>query len=209
MVHARKTYCARPVEAALLLNMKRAFTLVEILIVVALVAMLAAFLWPVFERMRSGRNKASCQSNLKQIGLGLMQYIRDYDEKWPPARATSLTGWSDVVMPYIKSEQIFQCPAWGRTDAQFSTDYFYNRRLSRVSLAVNKVPSATIMTGDGEGSAPTWNSWLKLPADAKTNSSSPAQRHTDGANYGFADGHVKFFKPQLLAAQTKSNPFAP
>ncbi|RYF36074.1 MAG: DUF1559 domain-containing protein, partial [Cytophagaceae bacterium] len=86
--------------------MKRAFTLVEAVIVVAGVVILAAFLWPVFERARGSQRRDSCQSNLKQMGLGFMQYIRDYDEKLPSARTIALKGWADVLQPYIKSTQV-------------------------------------------------------------------------------------------------------
>ncbi|BCM91547.1 hypothetical protein IAD21_03422 [Abditibacteriota bacterium] len=185
--------------------MKRAFTLVEALIVVAVVLVLAAFLWPVFDRMRNGARRVSCQSNLKQIGLGFMQYERDYDEKFPPARATSASGWANVLQPYVKSTQLFQCPSAVRTTTGFSSDYFYNRRLSRLSLAKIGKTTTTILMGDGEA-ASTWNSWTGLPADAATNPNSPAQRHLQGANYGYVDGHVKWVTPQNLSRQAKWSP---
>ncbi len=65
-------------------NSKRfAFTLIELLVVIAIIAILAAILFPVFARARENARRSSCQSNLKQIGLGVMQYIQDYDEKYP------------------------------------------------------------------------------------------------------------------------------
>ena len=64
-------------------NTKRAFTLIELLVVIAIIAILAAILFPVFARARENARRASCQSNCKQIGLGMMQYLQDYDEKYP------------------------------------------------------------------------------------------------------------------------------
>lgn len=61
----------------------RAFTLIELLVVIAIIAILAAILFPVFARARENARRASCQSNCKQIGLGAMQYLQDYDEKFP------------------------------------------------------------------------------------------------------------------------------
>lgn len=183
--------------------MKRAFTLVEALIVVAGVIVLAAFVWPVLDGMRGKQRRSSCQSNLKQIGLGFMQYTRDYDEKWPPARATAVAGWANVLQPYLKSIQLFQCPSVASTTTLFTSDYFYNRRLARRSYGMVSNPARIILVGDGQGSASTWNSWTGLPADATTNRNSPGQRHLEGANYCFMDGHVKWIKPRDLSRQAK------
>lgn len=63
----------------------RAFTLIELLIVIAIIALLAAILFPVFGRARENARKASCLSNLKQLGLGFAQYLQDYDGRLPGA----------------------------------------------------------------------------------------------------------------------------
>ncbi len=117
-----------------------AFTLIELLVVIAIIAILAAILFPVFGRARENARRSSCQSNLKQIGLGILQYTQDYDEILPrtyyvgsktgaaintnndpytvtsPAlsedHATTINyKWTDAIYPYIKSEQIFVCPS--------------------------------------------------------------------------------------------------
>lgn len=64
---------------------KSAFTLIELLVVIAIIAILAAILFPVFARARENARRASCMSNLKQIGLGTMMYVQDYDERYPLA----------------------------------------------------------------------------------------------------------------------------
>ena len=89
-----------------------AFTLIELLVVIAIIAILAAILFPVFARARENARKSSCQSNLKQIGLGLMQYTQDYDEKFPYSRTDAdKSPWHTKIFPYVKSTQIFACPS--------------------------------------------------------------------------------------------------
>ncbi len=89
-----------------------AFTLIELLVVIAIIAILAAILFPVFARARENARKSSCQSNLKQIGLGIMQYTQDYDEKLPYSRTDADPApWHVKIFPYVKSTQIFACPS--------------------------------------------------------------------------------------------------
>ena len=91
-------------------NRKNAFTLIELLVVIAIIALLAAILFPVFSRARENARRATCQSNLKQLGLGLIQYSQDYDE-WLPSGSTDRAGWAGEIYPYVKSIQVFVCPS--------------------------------------------------------------------------------------------------
>lgn len=106
------------------LSKKPGFTLIEILVVIAILAVLAAILFPVFARTRENARRASCQSNLRQIGLGMLQYCGDYDDKlvrsWYGNGSGSYSGgsnatdrykWMDAIQPYLKSEQVFNCPS--------------------------------------------------------------------------------------------------
>lgn len=75
----------------------KAFTLIELLVAIAIISILATILFPVFARARENTRRSSCQSNLKQIGLGIMQYTQDYDEMFPIFRAAATNdtsqGW--------------------------------------------------------------------------------------------------------------------
>ena len=119
----------------------RGFTLIELLVVIAIIAIIAGMLFPAFSRARENARRASCQSNLKQMMLGLTQYIQDYDELFPiqggsgggcgsPGGDRYGTGlsWATATQPYIKNTQIFKCPSDSR-GAAFTCSYGYNWQL--------------------------------------------------------------------------------
>lgn len=104
---------------------KAGFTLIELLTVIAIIAVLAAILFPVFARARENARRASCMSNLKQLGLAAMMYTQDYDEKYPYATTHIPTSpdappggvwfggnwaWQQILYPYTKSMQVVICP---------------------------------------------------------------------------------------------------
>lgn len=71
---------------------KTAFTLIELLVVIAIIAILAAILFPVFAKAREQARAITCLSNLKQLGLGIMMYVQDYDETFPVPDMTYLAN---------------------------------------------------------------------------------------------------------------------
>ena len=106
-------------------NVRSAFTLIELLVVIAIIAILAAILFPVFARARENARRSSCQSNLKQIGLGLLQYTQDYDEKFPVyidggGNVRGLAGYAGRIYPYVKSQQVFVCPSSSVSNASIT-----------------------------------------------------------------------------------------
>jgi len=101
-----------------------AFTLIELLVVIAIIAILAAILFPVFAQAREEARKTSCLSNTKQLALGCIMYVQDYDEtlvmgwNWTApgelrdngAVYRAWTSWTLAIQPYIKNLQVLNCP---------------------------------------------------------------------------------------------------
>jgi prepilin-type N-terminal cleavage/methylation domain-containing protein len=70
----------------------RGFTLIELLVVIAIIAILAAILFPVFARARESARRATCLSNLKQLGVGFQMYAQDWDETYPSGLTLPVPG---------------------------------------------------------------------------------------------------------------------
>src|SRR5690242_4532998 len=91
----------------------RGFTLIELLIVIAVIAILAALLFPVLSRGREGGRRTACISNVRQLTLAMLQYAQDYDENLPgagdgPAAVGLPGGWVYVsIYPANKSVRGF------------------------------------------------------------------------------------------------------
>ncbi len=255
----------------------KGFTLIELLVVIAIIALLAAILFPVFAKAREKARQISCASNIRQVGLALLQYMGDNDEMYPqehpscpnPAVGTSATTppgdfdgsyeGSDFgspfekLMPYVGkgsqdntaslTERLFVCPddtdphgaALGAdctNAAPFPgiTSYLVNAYfLFGLSNAQVSVPAATIYVAERNGKfcdvhihpwlGEIYDSAGKTGAvEGNTPDNAPyvstdsqfavaSERHTQGANYAFADGHVKWERYAATIQPTADQPY--
>lgn len=132
---------------------RNGFTLIELLIVIAIIAILASILFPVFARARENARRTSCASNMKQLGLGLMQYFQDYDETIPcgadPNDFNQGVGWAGQILPYVKSAPVYRCPSdTGRPGvAATGTNKYYGYVLNWGLLRKEFGNGATIRNG--------------------------------------------------------------
>lgn len=93
---------------------RRGFTLIELLVVIAIIAILAAILFPVFAQAREAARKASCQSNMKQLGTAFGMYIQDNDGLYPAVRngaGVIKLDWRQSIYPYVKNVAVYRCPS--------------------------------------------------------------------------------------------------
>ena len=173
----------------------RGFTLIELLIVIAIIAILAALLFPVFARAREQARKVRCGSNLRQVGLALQMYTSDWDGLLPLAHSRpSVDGPPSIVSilhPYTKSQELFRCPSDKTRKWQTEgTSYDYGFGLlspplvpgipanpQSIDCPYNTDPSRYVVAADFE------EKW-----------------HSPGPNMLFCDGHVKCIDPKVFAA---------
>jgi prepilin-type N-terminal cleavage/methylation domain-containing protein/prepilin-type processing-associated H-X9-DG protein len=193
------------------------FTLIEILIVIAIISLLAAILFPVFGRARESARRASCASNMRQLGMGFAQYIQDYDERlpragffgdwttgaeWVPGSANDtvqVNDWPGAtltgVMAMPESGAIYPYVKNAQVFVCPSTEYGRQKRLSYsmncalsfASDAAIPEPSSIVLLVDEDVNLN--DSYFSV---RNCSSDGLTYSHLEGGNLLYADGHVKW-----------------
>ncbi len=147
-------------------SQRRGFTLIEVLIVITIIAIIAALLFPVFSVAREKARQASCASNMRQLGMAFLMYAQDYDEQFPnaaPFTEINGAGWilntqanvmgqfsveQGGLFPYVKNKQIYVCPSDANDQIEQKVDrwsYAMNDLLSLSPTSIVTFPSATFL----------------------------------------------------------------
>ena len=205
------------------------FTLIELLVVIAIIAILAAILFPVFARAREKARQSSCLSNMKQLGLGVLMYTQDYDEKLPYGSSVPINLhyclW-EGTQPYIKNMQVLVCPSdgaasclsggcpplgtnWGAEWASWRLSYGYNYSLEGQSVGRSQYPAETAILAEMIERPYFYQQGAALPNGGIGigYTASPhrlSNRHNEGMNICFLDGHAKWVKNDQVA-HTRAN----
>ncbi|HEX2998991.1 MAG TPA: DUF1559 domain-containing protein [Armatimonadota bacterium] len=194
---------------------RNGFTLIELLVVIAIIAILAAILFPVFARARENARKANCSSNLKQLSMGINMYTEDYDGRLPfcyNSYGGSMHWWFDEVQPYIKNKQVLRCPSanhaiWNSDNNGYALPMLHIWREggnAQRSTTEFQTPADLMMIVDGDWA---WTHYCPTcrtsdgccaPYGCKPPYSPANQRHSEGCNVAFFDGHVKWMKDTAL-----------
>jgi len=181
------------------------FTLIELLVVMAIIAVLAGILFPVFARARGSAHGVTCISNIKQLLQAAQIYRSDYDRRLVPARnwdkshGTLGVTWCVLLQPHIKNKEILTCPldpapqtARNSTDLphsygiNYSLTYLLGQQHLARSMSTLEDVSELIMFFDMKSEVRAMGGSYTVHRLSRV-----AFRHTDKASFGFLDGHAK------------------
>ena len=196
----------------------RGFTLVEILVVIAILAILAAVLLPAMTRPKGGRNRLSCANNLKQIGLSFRLYANDHGDQFPFAVSNELGG----TLEFTNSPQVFRhfesmsnemvvpkilvCPNDpGRLRATSFLSPLANSNLSYfVGLDAEESKPNHLLSGDRNITGGTLSNGFLRVLPTNTAAGWTTELHTNYGNIGLSDGSVQQVTPTSLRRQLQA-----
>ncbi len=174
---------------------KRGFTLVELLVVVAIIAILAGVSMGAYGMAMRAAQVAKCTSNLRQIATAFGGYLGDHNNCMPERIYGDGTTYFDVLAPYTgndtsnRANSIFVCPTHTAND--FPTEPSYGMNWYYDNASVLSVPgmSTTIMVAETYGSTGTGSN--RADRDSGDPGELDPKRHNGLSNYLFFDGHIE------------------
>ncbi|MBC7980835.1 MAG: type II secretion system protein, partial [Armatimonadetes bacterium] len=110
----------------------RGFTLVEMLVVLAIIGTLAAIIYPLSRSMIGKSREAACLTNLRSLGVGLQTYLQEHHDKMPELAAGRSSKTEDtpvletLLLPYLETPDAFHCPADHKEFQESGSSYMWN-----------------------------------------------------------------------------------
>lgn len=199
------------------------FTLVEILVVIAMISLLMALLLPAIQKVRAAADKLTCASNLKQIGVALHHYHHDYGTLPPQGNFTvgsTFSGYSihARLLPYIEQDNLHK-------EINYSVGFAAQPQICKQKIKLYRCPSdSEERTRPDAGvefyptnygfSIGTWMAIDQLTGTAGDGAFGMNQKHKfagirDGLSFTLAAADVKTFVPALLDSGNPTGPDAP
>lgn len=172
----------------------------------------------MFARAREKARQTSCLSNVKQMGLGAMMYVQDYDEMltrtwYGPTAYPGPYQWTHCMQPYVKNTQVFQCPSQKTLAVGYAMNVAYYGGSGVSGIAANSPygrelaaiadPAGCVLLLDHTGSFEY--GWQYISSQASNPVTYWTERHNDGLNCGFCDGHAKWIKRDEMVKTNANN----
>ncbi len=193
----------------------RGFTLIELLVAIAIIVILVAISFPVFNRVRAKARQSQCASNMRQVAMAVMMYTDDHDEALPYSRHSAHWlhqphgQWYVTIEPYVRNREVYRCASVPQREIGFGPSCATLKMGGDwpISLAAFDDPSKALLFTDlSDAKSPnvSWEPYYThRPARLCDVAAceTPAEicvdpRHNKGLNLAFLDGHARWMKPE-------------
>ncbi|NPV48309.1 MAG: prepilin-type N-terminal cleavage/methylation domain-containing protein [Armatimonadetes bacterium] len=186
------------------------FSLIEMLVVVAIIGLLAAMIYPVYEVANKRAESTSCGMNMRHLAQAALLYAADYDGLLVPARisvgpvGSFGTTWDVLLLPYHRCPQMYLCPADQMASPAsgcvcLKHSYGINLDLTMIGGYNGSAcheshisdPSRTILLFEIKGSLRQFGASYTYHGLTRVD-----VRHNMGSQYSYVDGHARWSRPQ-------------